>query len=348
MAEGRVDSAAAELRRGLEPLREAAVRLRHRTECVNQPDLADLSRPGNLPPRAASGLIDRVTQGLDAGLDVDDGMRPTVRGRAAAVGIFDSGIGGIDILVAVRRRLPGRRLLYFADAAFFPYGDRSADEIVVRATDLTRTLLRHGAGVVVVACNTATAAAIATLRARFDVPFVGVVPAVKPAGACSRSRRIAVLATSNTTRAPVLHDLLTRFGGDADIVCLPAPGLADCVERGDLSSPATLRLLDRYLAPAREREVDVLVLGCTHYSFLRGAIERIMGPSVRVIDAGDAVARQVERVVLAAGLVAPATGDARVQYLTSGSPAALAAALARLRRAGVPVPHGPVRRDEGG
>jgi glutamate racemase len=265
-----------------------------------------------------------------------------------AIALFDSGIGGIDILLAVRRRLPGQPLLYYADAAYFPYGDRPDHEIVARATCVARSLISRGAGAIVVACNTATAAALPALRARFAAPFVGVVPAVKPAGMQSRSRRVAVLATSSTSRAPALRELAERFGGGADVLCLPAPGLADRVERGDLSGAETTALLERYLAPARERDVDVLVLGCTHYSFLRPAIERLLGPSVRVIDASDAVARQVERVVRDAGLATPAAAEGPLQYLTSGPPAELLARLARLRRAGVPVPAAPVYHDEVG
>ncbi|MGH2584015.1 MAG: glutamate racemase, partial [Dehalococcoidia bacterium] len=214
------------------------------------------------------------------------------------------------------------------------------------AARATRRLLDHGAGMIVVACNTASTLALPALRERFAVPFVGIVPAVKPAGEKTRARRIAVLATEGTTQAAELRALISRFGNGADVLCLPAPGLADRVEQGDLTGPETLSLLDRYLAPARGQGVDVLVLGCTHYAFLAPAIERMMGAGVAVLEPSDAVARQAARVAARAIEPRPSAKRGRIQYLTSGDPARLRETLDRLRSAGVAVPTGPIAQDE--
>ena len=180
-----------------------------------------------------------------------------------------------------------------------------------------------------------------------------MVPAVKPAGAATRAGRVAVLATAATIQAAALADLVHRFAAGIEVQYLPAPGLADRVECGDLAGPQTAALLARYLAPARASGADVVVLGCTHYVFLRPLVQRIMGNDVTVLDTSEPVAQQVERLVAAAALRPPggtfpaAAADGPVQYVTSGDPRRLAGTLVRLRAAGVPVPPGPVLGDDG-
>jgi len=283
---------------------------------------------------------ERVTQPAVSTAAVDS-PAPT-----RCIGLFDSGLGGISVLIAVHEQLPAHDLLYYADAGSFPYGGRSPDEVIELAARVTRRLLDHDAGMIVVACNTASTLALPALRERFDVPFVGIVPAVKPAGEQTRARRIAVLATEGTTQAAELRALIGRFANGAEVLRLPAPGLADRVEQGDLQGPETLGMLDRCLAPAREHRVDVLVLGCTHYAFLGPAIGRIMGPGVTVLEPSDAVARQIARVAASAIEPRPSAEGGRIQYLTSGDPAHLREALDRLRSAGVAVPAGSIARDE--
>lgn len=267
----------------------------------------------------------------------------------APIGLFDSGIGGLGVLLATRELLPRHPLLYYADEANFPYGPRPAAAVIDLASAASERLIALGARLIVVACNTASTAALPALRATFDIPFVGMVPAVKPASAATRSGRVALLATEGTVQTAALADLVHRFAAEIDVLFLPAPGLADRVEHGDLDGPATCALLERYLAPARDAGVDVVVLGCTHYVFLRPAVERIMGAGVTVIDTGAAVARQVARVLAERGLLTQADEDGAstgpIHYLTSGDPARLARLLDRLRTAGVPVPGGRVSAD---
>jgi glutamate racemase len=258
------------------------------------------------------------------------------------VGFFDSGVGGLAILMEVAGMLPHHNLLYYADAAHFPYGGRGGEEIIARSLHAAQFLTRHGAGAIVVACNTASTAALPALRQALDQPCVGVVPAVKPAAAASQARRVAVLATEGTLRSDAFRHVVRQFAKDVRVLPLAAPGLADCVERGELTQPGTLQLLERCLAPARGRGIDVLALGCTHYSFLRPAIERAMGPSVTVIDCAPAVARQVAHVVASGNLLPLKDRSCQVRYVTSGDPARLSAILDRLRSAGADLPPGPV------
>lgn len=254
-------------------------------------------------------------------------------------------------MLAARDLLPRHPLLYYADEAHFPYGPRPAADVCALARAAAGRLIERGARLIVVACNTASTAALPALRSTFDLPFVGMVPAVKPASAATRSGRVALLATEGALQTDALADLVRRFATDIEVLYLPAPGLADRVELGDLDGPATLALLERYLAPARVAGADVVVLGCTHYVFLRRSVERIMGAGVTVIDTGAAVARQVARVLAERGLVgetppADAAPPGPIHYLTSGDPERFAALLERLRAAGVPVPAGRVSSDE--
>jgi glutamate racemase len=264
---------------------------------------------------------------------------------APVIGFFDSGVGGLAVLKEVARHLPHHRLLYYADAAYFPYGDRADAEIVERSHHTARFLLDGGAQAIVVACNTASTVALVSLRHSFAQPFIGVVPAVKPAAALSRSGRVAILATEGTLRSPAFDDLVQAFAANIDVLKLPASGLADQVERGELTTPDTLELLERCLSPARNHGVDVLVLACTHYGFLRPGIERLMGPDVTILDCAEAVARQVARVIAPMTNASPIQGTGPVRYVTSGDPGRLAETLACLQAAGSMLPPGPVVSD---
>jgi len=213
----------------------------------------------------------------------------------AAIGVFDSGVGGLSVLKHIRAQLPRQHLLYVADSGHVPYGDKTPDYIRERSVALTRFLLGEGAGAVVIACNTATAAAAATLRARFEVPIIGMEPAVKPAVAATRSGVIGVLATVGTLESARFAALLELYAGDVEIVTQACPGLVEQVEAGEVDSPATTELVERYTQPLLARGADTLVLGCTHYPFLRPLIAAAAGPAVALIDTGEAVAKQVVR-----------------------------------------------------
>ena len=253
---------------------------------------------------------------------------------AGPIGFFDSGVGGLAVAAVVRRLLPHEPILYFADTANFPYGPKSADAVFQLARSATRLLLDRGAKLIVVACNTATSAALEDLRLSFPaVPFVGVVPAVKPASAATRSHRVGILATEGTLKSHVLQDLVAQFAGNVDVRRVAAPELADLVEFGDPASAEGEALVRRFVDPLLADKVDVLVLGCTHFAFLRPQVERIAGKGVAVIDTSGAVARQVERLLGERVLTTEERTPPSFLCLTSGRRDHLERTLANLRRA---------------
>jgi orotidine-5'-phosphate decarboxylase len=258
--------------------------------------------------------------------------------RTDPIGIFDSGVGGLAVLAEIRRLMPGEDLIYYADSAHFPYGSRPPAEIITRAETVTRELLALGAKIIVVACNTATSAAIAHLRETFDVPFVGMEPALKPAAERTLAGKVALLVTPGTAHGEKLSALIDRYGAEVTVRVVPAPDLAERVEAGDLDGAATRALVRRYIAEATAGGEDVLALGCTHYAFLRRMIEDEAGEAVAVIEPSEAVARQVRRVLESQSMLNPRTGGGAVRYLTSGDDAAFAALRECLRAAGAEIP----------
>jgi len=215
-----------------------------------------------------------------------------------AIGVFDSGVGGLSVLHHIRQTLPNERLIYLADSAHVPYGDKSAHYIEQRAITLTRFLIEQGADAIVIACNTATAAAAATLRSQFNLPIVGMEPAVKPAVAATKSGVVGVLATIGTLESARFAALLERYAGEVKIVTQGCPGLVEQVESGDLHGIRTRELVERYTAPLLARGADTLILGCTHYPFLSNLIREVVGEQVTLIDTGEAVARHLQRRLL--------------------------------------------------
>jgi glutamate racemase (EC 5.1.1.3) len=191
---------------------------------------------------------------------------------AAPVGVFDSGLGGLSVLAELRALLPHRDFIYVADSGHCPYGDRSPDEIRARAQAITTFLIGQGAELVVVACNAATVTAIDALRAQYALPFVGMEPAIKPAAARTRSGVVGVLATTVTARGERLQRLVRDHASGVQVLTQPCPGLVERVEDGALHDPATEALLRRYLDPLLQAGADTVVLGCTHYPFLRPLI----------------------------------------------------------------------------
>ncbi len=255
-------------------------------------------------------------------------------------GLFDSGMGGLSVLREVRALLPHENLLYFADSAHCPYGSRSAAYVRRRAFHIADFLLSQGAKLLTVACNTASIAALDALRARYpEVPIVGMEPAVKPAVAATRNRRIGVLATTVTLHGDRFASLLRRYAQDVTVLTLPGRGLVERVESGQLDTPETLAWLRSLLAPFLEMGIDTLVLGSTHYPFLRPAIAQVMGPQVTLIDTGPAVARRVQQVLLERGLAAPRQAPSQEVYYTSGDPHTLAPIMSRLLGRPVPLLH---------
>jgi glutamate racemase len=235
----------------------------------------------------------------------------------APIGVFDSGVGGLSVLREIRRLLPHEELLYVADSAHAPYGERPDSFIAARSFAIAEFLCAAGAKAIVVACNTATAAAIAALRARFTLPIVGMEPAIKPAAGTTRTGVVGVLATNGTLAGQKFAELLVRFGAEVKVLVQPCPGLVERIEAGDLSSPATRALLAGYVAPLLQRGADTLVLGCTHYPFVRDLIEQLAGPAVNVIDPSPAVARELQRRLTQDHLLTPAAGAGRLRVWSS-------------------------------
>ncbi|KWE92709.1 glutamate racemase [Burkholderia ubonensis] len=224
----------------------------------------------------------------------------------APVGVFDSGLGGLSVLRAVRAQLPGESFVYVADSRHAPYGQRDEAFITERTLAIGEWLAREGAKALVVACNTATAQSIAAIRERLAIPLVGVEPGIKPAAALSASGIAGVLATQSTLASARFQALLDRYGAGRRFICQPGHGLVEAVERGDTHSPALRALLDGYLQPMLDAGADTLVLGCTHYPFFTETIRDLVGDRLTIVDTSDAIARQLARVLDERGLRAPA------------------------------------------
>lgn len=254
-------------------------------------------------------------------------------------GIFDSGVGGLTVAGALHRLAPSLPISYLADTAFFPYGNRSAEEVSDRAAVLTQMLIDGGASVIVVACNTASSAALERLRAEFTVPVVGMEPPVKPAVERSRSRTVAVLATTGTISGARLARLTERHSGDATVTTIAMPGLADLVEAGEIASERVRAMLSDALREPVAGGVDEVALGCTHYGFLRPALAALLPAGVEVIDAAEPVARRVLAVMAEAGQDVPPPGAAQeVLCYATGDADSFEATIRRLRDAGAALP----------
>ncbi|SDH08238.1 glutamate racemase [Paraburkholderia phenazinium] len=220
----------------------------------------------------------------------------------APVGVFDSGLGGLSVLRAVRAQVPDEAIIYVADSLYAPYGERDDDFIADRTLAIGQWLVKQGAKVLVVACNTATAQSIALVREHLPIPLIGVEPGIKPAAQQSKTRVAGVLATQVTLRSTRFQGLLERYAADCRFLCQPGHGLVQAIERCDVGSAELRALLDSYLQPMLDAGADTLVLGCTHYPFLDAAIRDIVGDRMTLIDTSVAIARQLERVLDQHGL----------------------------------------------
>lgn len=236
----------------------------------------------------------------------------------AVIGVFDSGVGGLSVLREIRAQLPNESLIYVADSAHVPYGEKSQDYIRARSFALAEFLLAQGAKALVVACNTATAAAVGELRSRYPLlPIVGMEPALKPAVQVSQSKVVGVLATTGTLKSAKFAALLERFAHDARIITQPCPGLVECIEQGDLTSSALADLLAGWVAPLLEQQCDTLILGCTHYPFIKPLLRTLVPETVAIIDTGAAVAKRLAQLL--AERDALSTGVARAPIFYSSA-----------------------------
>ena len=256
--------------------------------------------------------------------------------REAPIGVFDSGVGGLSVLQEIQQLLPRESLLYVGDCGHIPYGEKTPEFIRQRCEVMAGFFREQGAKALVIACNTATVAGVADLRQRYpDWPMVGMEPAVKPAAAATRTGVVGVLATTGTLQSAKFAALLDRFASDVRVVTQPCPGLVERIEAGDLQSPALRQLLAGYVEPLLAAGCDTIILGCTHYPFLKPLLRDMIGPAISLIDTGAAVARQLQRLLVERDLLA--TGLARdARFWTSASPEHLQAILPLLwNRAGL-------------
>ena len=230
--------------------------------------------------------------------------------RNFPIGVFDSGIGGVSVLRAIRELLPGEDLVYFGDSANLPYGEKSLEEIRTLSEAVTKFLLAKNCKLIVIACNTASAAALKHLRTLHpDVTFVGMEPAVKPAAEQTQSGVVGVIATTATFQGELFASVVERFAQNVTVLRQPCPGLVQQIEAGELNSEKTEKMLRGWLEPMMEKNIDTLVLACTHYPFVTPLLKKILGEKVRIIDPAPAVAKRVKTLLAEKDLLRKGTGD---------------------------------------
>jgi glutamate racemase len=239
-------------------------------------------------------------------------------------------VGGLSVLREIQRELPHESVLYVADSGYAPWGDRPASFIQERSLAISRALVERGVKAIVVACNTATGAAVEVLRQTFSLPIVAIEPAVKPAAAATRSGVVGVMATTATLSSSKLLRLVGQYPAPGGTEMQACPGLAEQVERGDLTSAATRALVERYVKPLVDKGADTIVLGCTHYAFIEPMIQAVAGPGVTVIDPAPAVARELRRRLAAVSLLAPDDAVASERYFSTGDAAQAADVMSQL------------------
>lgn len=236
---------------------------------------------------------------------------------ASPVGVFDSGLGGLSVLKEIRALLPQEQLIYVADNAFVPYGEKSSAEIIERSIVISEFLLEQHIKALVVACNTATAAAINVLRERWpNLICIGMEPAVKPAAKVSKTGKVGVLATTGTLRSAKFAALLDKFSAQTQVITQPCPGLVELIEAGELDTKRTRELLTEYVQPLLQADCDTIILGCTHYPFIRPLLQRILPAHINIIDTGAAVARRLQQQLAEHELLATESSGVDEFYCT--------------------------------
>ncbi len=250
---------------------------------------------------------------------------------SSPIGIFDSGVGGLSVLRAIRAQMPDEAVIYFGDQEHIPYGPRPMEQIRNFSEAITNFLLEQNAKIIVVACNTASAAALKTLREKLpDVQFVGMEPAVKPAAEHTQTGKVGVLATPATFQGALYASVVERFANGVELFQNTCSGLVQQIEQGNLDGEETRRILEDALLPMLAKNIDTVVLGCTHYPFVIPLIQRIVGDMVRVIDPAPSVAKQVRRVLESKGMKGKSEARGSIRIYTSGDPEELKSLLPML------------------
>jgi len=255
---------------------------------------------------------------------------PSVPTFQDAIGVFDSGVGGLSVLRAIRQALPHEDLVYVADSGHAPYGDQTEAHITQRTLTVGNWLTARGVKAITIACNTATVVAAKALREHTHLPVVAIEPAIKPAVALTRSGVVGVLATRQTVQSASVARLVALYGTDKRILLQGCPGWVEQVERADLFSDATEALLRQFVMPLLEQGADTLVLGCTHYPFLRDTLQRVVGEGVTLLDPAEAVARELARRLGDLNRMGDLRRQGTVQFLTSGDVAQAQNVMAHL------------------
>lgn len=236
------------------------------------------------------------------------------------IGIFDSGVGGLTIYEEIHRLLPHENIIYLADSKNAPYGEKSKEEIIAISVKNTEFLLSHGCKLIVVACNTASTNAVKFLRENYDIPFIRVQPAIKPAALKSKTKVVGILATKSTLNSELLFETSQRFAQGVDVIEKVGEGLVSLIESGDMHSAKMTDLLNKHIQPMLEKNIDHLVLGCTHYPFLTDQIKEIVGDKVGIIDSGEAIARQTKVILQEENLINPESGEISRVFYTNKDP----------------------------
>lgn len=234
------------------------------------------------------------------------------------LGIFDSGVGGLCVLKEIRKLLPLESIHYFADSGNCPYGSKTKDAALSLARKNIEFLLERNCKLIVIACNTVTAVAIDNFRSEYKVPFIGMEPALKPAALNTKNKKIGILATENTFNGRLFKQTFEKHGNGLDVFVQPGYGLVELVEKGEQNSEKAQSLLEEYLNPMMEKGVDTIVLGCTHYPFLKDMIQKITKNSVTIIDPANAVAAQTKRILIKFDLISKQGNVPRFHFYTTG------------------------------
>ena len=240
----------------------------------------------------------------------------------APVGLFDSGVGGLSVLREIQQLLPAESICYVADSANAPWGDKPPEFVRDRGLEIARFLIDRGVKAIVIGSNTGTAGSAEALRSILSIPVIGIEPGIKPAVAATRSRVIGAIVPAAVGGSDRLASLLDRFGSDVRVIVQPVPGLVEHIEAADLDGPDLRRMVEGYIRPMLDAGADTIVLGSTHYVFLKPLLTELAGPDVALIETGQAVARQLGRVLEERGLEASTGAPRSERFWTSGDPAA--------------------------